>query len=310
MGLLDNKVALVTGAGRGNGRAYALALAKEGAKVLVNDIGLELSKGDRVAGLDRSVEPSLKVASSVVEEIRQAGGEAEADCTDIADIDRAAGLVEKAIATFGKIDIVINNAGTLHEATPFDLDNARFDAEFATHVKGTMGTTMAAMRHMRDRGEGGRILNTVSAFSGHEGMAIYSAAKAAVASFTLTSAAEGAPYGITVNGISPVAMTRQAIGYFLRLGLVKSEDDELVAYLGAHNNAPLALFLVSDLSKDITGELFRIGPTEFKMGAPFRIGITNIVRAAEIVSQEWTPQGVADAISGLVPGPSVALKNV
>lgn len=310
MGLLDNKVAVVTGAGRGNGRAYALALAKEGAKVLVNDIGLELKSADGSAGLERGRAPSLAVAAAVVEEIRQAGGEAAADCTDIADIDRAAGLVQTAIDTFGTIDIVINNAGTVHEATCFDLDNERFDAEFSTHVKGTMGTTMAAMRHMRDRGSGGRILNTVSAFSGHAGMAIYSAAKAAVSSFTLTAAAEGAPHGITVNGISPVAMTRQASGYFFKHGIIDPQNEELVAYLGPHNNAPLAVFLVSDLAKDITGEMFRIGPKDFKLGAPFRIGITNIVRGAEIYAPEWTPLGVSEAISGLVDGPSVALKNV
>jgi NAD(P)-dependent dehydrogenase (short-subunit alcohol dehydrogenase family) len=162
---------------------------------------------------------------------------------------------------------------------------------------------------MRDRGAGGRILNTISAFSGAHGYALYAAAKAAVASFTLTAAAEGAPYGIAVNAVSPVAITRQS-SHFFRAGLIDRNDKELLAYLGPHNNAALAVFLVSDLAKDITGELFRIGPVEFKFGSPFRIGLTNIARTSEIVSPQWTPQGVADAISLLLPEPSVALKSV
>jgi NAD(P)-dependent dehydrogenase (short-subunit alcohol dehydrogenase family) len=295
MGLVDGKVAVVTGGGRGIGRAHALALAAEGASVLVNDVGLELRGGEGGQGLEPG-SPRPDVAKQVVEEIVAAGGRAVADSTNVGDIEAAASVVTHAIDEFGDIDILVNNAGTWNEATIFDLDNARFDAEFATHVKGTMGTTRAAVTAMRDAGHGGRIINTVSGFGGGGGMAIYLAAKSAVASFTLTTSKEGAPYGITANAISPMAITRQSQAFYFRSGLVNSDDQKTIEHLGPGNNSPLVVFLASDLASHITGKMIRCYPDGHTADSWLRLSEQYFNVAEGIAAPSWSVDEIAAAL--------------
>ncbi|WP_018505022.1 SDR family NAD(P)-dependent oxidoreductase [Parafrankia discariae] len=270
MGSLDGKIAVVTGAGRGIGRSHALGLAEAGARVVVNDVGLDLVSGEGGRGLDRS-RPPANVAQEVVDDIVAAGGEAIADNTDIGSIAAGKELIDKVIDRYGDIDIVVNNAGTWNESTTFDLDDDRFDAEFGVHVRGTMGTTSAAVNAMRAAGHPGRIINTISSFTGIGGMMIYSAAKIAVASFTATAAAECEQYGITVNAVSPLAITRQSRIFFFRTGTVREEDEATIQHLGPHQNTPLVVYLASDAAAGISGRIFHLGPVAFTADAAIRL---------------------------------------
>jgi NAD(P)-dependent dehydrogenase (short-subunit alcohol dehydrogenase family) len=299
MGLLEGKVAIVTGAGRGIGRAHALALAREGAAVVVNDIGLDLVRGEGGGGLEAG-SPRREVAQAVVDEIFANGGRAVADATDVSSIDSAGLVIRRALDVFGDIHVVVNNAGAWHHATSWDLDDARFDAEFATHVKGTMGTTQAAIRAMRDRRHGARIINTIAGFSGHGGMAIYTAAKMAIASFTLTTASEAAPFGITANAISPIAITRQSRKYFIELGAVAPDDAPTIAHIGPEANAPLVVYLASPHAEHISGRLFTVLPDEFSATALIRIREAFFDTTEGAASIAWTVESLADAMRSIV----------
>jgi NAD(P)-dependent dehydrogenase (short-subunit alcohol dehydrogenase family) len=300
MGLLDGKIAVVTGAGRGIGRAHALALAAEGAAVLVNDVGRELIGGQGGKGLERT-EPKLEVPQAVVDEIVAHGGRAIADATDVGNIEAAAGVVATAIEAFGRIDILVNNAGTFIEATVFDVDDERFDSEFATHVKGTMGTTRAAFTAMRDSGQGGRIINTISGFGGTGTLALYLAAKTAVASYTLTTANDGAAYGITANAIQPFAVTRQSRKSFIESGVLDPNDQATIDHIGPHINPPVVVFLASDLAAEVTGRLFGVSPEGFTPDARIRIRELHILDMTEgTAAANWSAQDIAASLSKIL----------
>ena len=199
MGLLDGKVAAITGAGGGIGRAHALLFAREGARVVVNDVG---GARDGTGGDDR--------AAQVVAEITGAGGQAIASRDDVADGEGARRIVQTAIDTYGKLDILINNAGILRDKTLRKMDEAMWDAVVRVHLRGTFLCVQAAAQHMCDRNEGGRIINTtsVSGLMGNFGQANYSAAKAGIYGLTRTAAIELKKYSVTVNALAPVAFTR------------------------------------------------------------------------------------------------------
>jgi 3-oxoacyl-[acyl-carrier protein] reductase len=180
-------------------------------------------------------------------------------------------VVPKAIDAYGRIDILVNIAWTFIESTIFDVDDERFDAEFATHVRGMMGTTRAAVRAMRDTGRGGRIINTISGFGGTGTLALYLAAKSAVASYTLATAADGAPCGITANGIQPFAITRQSCKSFIDTGAVDPKDEATIAHVGPQINPPVVVFLASDLAAKVSGRFFGVSPDNFTADAPIRI---------------------------------------
>lgn len=242
MGLVVGKVVLVTGAGGGIGRAEALLYAREGAKVVVNDIG-----GSR-DGTGSSDAPAAKVA----EEIRAGGGEAVASFDDISTAAGAAALVKKGLDAFGRIDVLVNNAGILRDKSLLKMDEEMWDAVVAVHLKGTFLCTQAAAKQMVGQGGGGRIVNTtsVSGMMGNFGQANYAAAKAGIYGLTRTAAIELQKHRITVNAVAPIAKTRMTED----LPMFQSGMDSLTP----EHIAPAALFLGSDLCADRTGHVIAV----------------------------------------------------
>ncbi len=278
MGLLDGKVAIVTGSGGGIGRCHALALAKEGAKVVVNDVG-----GDR-----SGTGGGKSMADKVVDEIKAAGGEAAANYDSVATMAGGKAIVQTALDTFGRIDILVNNAGILRDKSLLKMDENMWDGVIAVHLKGTFACTQPAAAWMKENGQGGRIINTssTSGLLGNFGQSNYGAAKAGIAGFTRVCAIELAKYGITVNALVPVAKTRMTedLAPFAQLG----EGELDPAYI-----SPMLVFLASDLGKDINGKFFLIqGP---------RISMME-VKATEGVGKDamWTPQEIAKSLDKIM----------
>jgi NAD(P)-dependent dehydrogenase (short-subunit alcohol dehydrogenase family) len=211
MGICDDRVVIVTGAARGLGRAHALAFAAEGAKVVVNDLGVELDGTSARSG----------PAEEVVDEIRDLGGEATANGDDIADWDGAARLVRSAIDAFGDLHVVVNNAGFVRDRMFANVEEDEWDAVVRVHLKGHFAPSRHAAAYWRDQAKAGapvdaRIVNTSSGAGllGSVGQAAYSAAKAGIATLTLVQAAELGRYGVTSNAIAPSARTRMTEGVF------------------------------------------------------------------------------------------------
>jgi NAD(P)-dependent dehydrogenase (short-subunit alcohol dehydrogenase family) len=248
--ILDGRVALVTGGGRGLGRAHAIALAKAGAKVLVNDLGTALN------GSGQDVEPAV----GVVAEICAAGGSAIADVHDIASVSGGRAVVEAALGHFGRLDIVVNNAGFAHGGGTIECPNEdEFDALAAVHVKAALGTMSAAIPHMRAQ-RYGRIINTVSevALDARSGGSLgYSAAKAALWSITMTSAAQLADDRITVNAISPAALTRMSAQHLRSFGRASDPDGD-PNDLNPEHVARAVVYLSSPAAADITGRVVHV----------------------------------------------------
>lgn len=257
MGLLDGRVVIVTGAGGGIGRAHALAFAAEGARVVVNDIGV---------GLDGSPAGGGSAAQSVVDEIVAAGGEAVASGANIADWDAAAGLIGTAVEKFGGLDVLVNNAGIVRDRMIANTSEEEFDAVVAVHLKGHFATSRHAASHWRGLVKEGkadadtlnaRIINTSSGagLQGSVGQGNYSAAKAGIAALTLVSAAEMGRYGVTVNAIAPAARTRMTETVFADM-MARPEDG--FDAMAPENVSPLVVWLGSVESRDITGRVFEV----------------------------------------------------
>ena len=253
MGLLDGRVAVITGAGGGIGRAHALAFAAEGAAVVVNDIGV---------GLDGSPAGGGSAAQAVVDEIRAAGGEAVVSGADVADWDQAAGLVRTAVDSFGDLHILVNNAGIVRDRMIANTSEEEFDAVIAVHLKGHFATMRHAAAYWRGKSKAGepvdgRIINTSSAagLQGSVGQGNYSAAKAGIAALTLVGAAEMGRYGVTVNAIAPAARTRMTETVFAEM-MAKPESG--FDAMAADNVAPLVVWLGSAESGDVTGRVFEV----------------------------------------------------
>jgi NAD(P)-dependent dehydrogenase (short-subunit alcohol dehydrogenase family) len=250
-GLCDGRVVVVTGAGGGIGRSHALLFAKEGAKVVVNDIG-----GSR-DGTGTSAGP----AQQVVDEIKAAGGEAVAHTDDISTWDGAQSLVQLAIDTFGTIDVVVNNAGILRDRMMANMTEAEWDSVIKVHLKGTFGPAHFAAAFWRDKSKAGeqvdgRIINTTSpsGIFGNIGQANYGAAKAGIAAFTIISSQELGRYGVTVNAIAPTALTRMTEDLGMMSGLTEEQKDAL----GPDSISPLVVWLGSKESAGVTGRVFGI----------------------------------------------------
>jgi NAD(P)-dependent dehydrogenase (short-subunit alcohol dehydrogenase family) len=262
MGSLDGMVALVTGAGRGIGREHALLLASEGAAVVVNDLG----GGSDGTGSGES--PAEQVAA----EIRELGGRAIANADDVADAVGAARIVDSAISEFGRLDVVVNNAGILRDRVLVNLSDDDWDLVVRVNLRGTFLVTRAAANHWRERSKAGEevrasVINTSSESGvfGNPGQANYAAAKAAVASLTQVAAKELARYGVRVNAILPQARTRLTEGAF---------GEALAAKEGAFdrwdpaNVSPFVAYLAGP-SAQVTGEVFIVGGSRIQRVKPW-----------------------------------------
>jgi NAD(P)-dependent dehydrogenase (short-subunit alcohol dehydrogenase family) len=253
MGLLDGRVVIVTGAGGGIGRAHALAFAAEGARVVVNDIGV---------GLDGSPAGGGSAAQGVVDEIVSAGGDAVASGANVADWGQAEGLVRATIENFGGLDVLVNNAGIVRDRMFANTSEEEFDAVTAVHLKGHFATMKHAAAYWRAKSKAGdtvdaRIINTSSGagLQGSVGQANYSASKAGIAALTLVAAAEMGRYGVTVNAIAPSARTRMTETVFA--DMVATQDNDFDA-MAPENISPLVVWLGSVESHDVTGKVFEV----------------------------------------------------
>ena len=242
--LLAGRVAIVTGAGRGIGRAHALELARHGAAVVVNDYGVSL------AGEDTGETP----AESVVAEIEAAGGRAVVNTADVADWEQSAAMVQQAVETFGGLDILVNNAGFVRDRMLVNTSEEEWDAVIRVPLKGHFAPLRHAGSYWRDESKAGRpraarVINTSSGagLQGSVGQSAYSAAKAGVAGLTLVAAQELGRYGVTVNGIAPVAKTRMTEGAFDTSAMALPED-----------NSPIVAWLASEDAGDVTGRMIEI----------------------------------------------------
>jgi NAD(P)-dependent dehydrogenase (short-subunit alcohol dehydrogenase family) len=257
---------IITGAGRGIGRAHALAFASEGAKVVVNDIGVALD------GRGESTGP----AAEVVDAIRAAGGEAVANSDDVADWNGAARLVQTALAAFGRLDVVVNNAGFVRDRMFVSTSEEEWDAVIRVHLKGHFCVARHAATHWRDRAKAGdkldaRIINTSSGagLQGSIGQGAYSAAKAAITTLTLVQAAELRRYGITANAIAPAARTRMTETVFAEMMAQPVSGFDAMA---PENVAPLVVWLGSAESRDVTGQVFEIAGGKLNVADGWRTG--------------------------------------
>jgi NAD(P)-dependent dehydrogenase (short-subunit alcohol dehydrogenase family) len=288
--LCDGRVVVITGAGRGIGRGHALEFARQGAKVVVNDLGTELD------GSGGSTGP----AADVVEEIRAAGGEAIANGDDISTWEGGANLVQAAIDAFGGLDIVVNNAGVVRDRMFANATEDEWDLTMQVHLKGHFTTARHAAAYWRDRAKAGetvdaRIINTTSGAGllGSVGQAAYSAAKGGIISLTLVQAAELGRYGVTANAIAPAARTRMTEKVFAE---TMAAPDEAGAFdeMAADNVAPLVAWLGSADSAAVTGRVF-----EVEGG---KISVSDGWRRGRVIDHgaRWEPIEVGAAVTELL----------
>ena len=244
--LLENRVAVVTGAGRGIGREFALCLAREGANVVVNDVGAALD------GAGTGEDP----ASQVCKEIEALGGAAVPSIESVSDFEGAGRIIQTAVDAFGKIDILVNNAGIIRDRSLHKMSEDDFDAVIAVHLKGTFNCTRHAAEHMKDAGYG-RIINITSSagLRGNFGQTNYGAAKAGMMGMTFIWALELGRYGITVNAMAPAGATRMTASLYERSGTEPPPEQNPAL------NAPLVAFLASEEAGYVNGQI--LGRTDY-----------------------------------------------
>jgi NAD(P)-dependent dehydrogenase (short-subunit alcohol dehydrogenase family) len=281
MGLLEGKVVVITGAGGGIGRAEALAFAQEGARVVVNDLGVLRDGG---------IEPDAHRAEQVAAEVRASGGEAVANVDSVCTPEGAERIVACALDSFGRIDVLVNNAGIVRDRSLLKLSVDDLRAVLEVHVTGTFLCTQAAAKQLVARGEGGRIVNTtsLSGMMGNFGQANYAAANAAVYGLTRTSAIELQKHRITVNALAPLAKTRMTSD----LPMFEKLDS-----LTPEHVAPAAVFLGSSLCGERTGNVLAVSGAQL-----FAFKVVQTPGRFKDGDDPWTPREIADHWDSILKG--------
>jgi NAD(P)-dependent dehydrogenase (short-subunit alcohol dehydrogenase family) len=275
MGLLDGRVCVVTGAGRGLGREHALLLAAEGAQVVVNDLGGAIDGSGEDAG----------PAHEVVDEIKAVGGEAIANTDSVTSWAGAQQLVLDAINAYGRLDVLVNNAGILRDRSLVNLEEAEWDAVIAVHLKGHVAPTRWAATHWRERAKSGEkvqasVINTASgAMLGNPGQTNYSAAKAGIAAMTLVEAVELGRYGVRANCLAPLARTRLTLQTPGVGDLVGPPEDESFDLFHPGNVSPLVAYLAT-ADCPFTGGVFHVGGNEVGLYSGWSLSEERILTAA------------------------------
>ncbi|KQU38394.1 MULTISPECIES: SDR family oxidoreductase [unclassified Rhodococcus (in: high G+C Gram-positive bacteria)] len=290
-GICRDRVVVITGAGRGIGREYALEFARQGAKVVVNDLG---------AGGDGAGSGSVTPAAQVVAEIREMGGEAIVNGNDVADFDGAKNVIDDAVSTFGRLDVLVNNAGILRDRMIANMSIDEWDSVIRVHLRGTFGPTRWAAAHWRERSKAGeavdaRLINTASSSGlySNVGQANYAAAKAGIASLTVVASQELARYGVTANAVYPTALSRLTEGVFKAAGWTGESEDGFDPFDPA-NIAPAVVWLGSTRSAGVTGRVFGLRGGRIVLANGWEAGPT--VDAG----RRWDPAELDDVMADLV----------
>src|SRR5881296_2309705 len=280
--ILKDRVAVVTGAARGIGREIALLMAQLGARVVVNDYG----------GSEAGQGTTQAPANEVVEEIRKAGGQAVPNYDSVASMAGGQAIVRTAVDAFGRLDIVVNNAGILRDRMIFNMTEEEWDAVIDTHLKGTFAVTRAAAPHMKEQ-RSGRFVNmtSTSGLVGNIGQANYAAAKLGIVGLTKVVALDMARYNVTANCISPFAWTRM-------IGTIPTETDaqkarvEKIKKMGPEHIAPVAVFLASDAAREVSGQVFGVRGKE--------VMLFSHMRPVRSIHHDlgWTPERLAEMFPG------------
>jgi NAD(P)-dependent dehydrogenase (short-subunit alcohol dehydrogenase family) len=285
-GICDGRVVIVTGAGRGLGRAHALEFARQGAKVVVNDYGVAIDGGGR----------SSEVADAVVAEIKAAGGEAVANADDVADWAGAENLVNTALTTFGGLHTLVNNAGFLRDRMLVNMSEEEWDLVTRVHLKGHFAPLRHAAAYWRAQSKAGtpvaaRVINTSSGagLQGSIGQGNYGAAKAGIAAMTIQAAAEMGRFGVMANAIAPSARTRMTEGNFDNMGPVESGFDAM----DPGNVSPLVVWLGSELC-EVTGRVFEVEGGQVALADGWHHG-TPIDKGAR-----WEPGELTEVVQRLI----------
>lgn len=288
-GVCEGRVVVVTGAARGIGRAHALAFGAQGALVVVNDVGVELDGSGGTTG----------PAADVVAEIEEAGGRAIVNGDDVASWEGAAQLVQQAVEVFGRLDVVVNNAGIVRDRMFANVSEDEWDAVLRVHLKGHFCVARHAAAYWRESVKAGekvdaRIINTSSGAGllGSVGQAAYSAAKGGIASLTLVQAAELGRYGVTANAIAPAARTRMTEGVFTEM-MAEADEGEFDA-MDPANVSPLVVWLGSADSAGVTGRMFEVEGAKIAIADGWQHGPVADKGA------RWEPGEVGDAVRKLL----------
>lgn len=280
MGICNNRTIIVTGAGAGLGRGYAMAIAAEGGNVVVNDIKRE-------------------AADAVVAEIKAAGGNAVANSDDITSMAGAENIVKTAVDAFGDAHGVVNNAGVVRDRMFASMSEEEWDTVVRVHLKGHFCIANTLVKRWRDQVKAGqkvdgRIINTSSGagLQGNIGQSNYSAAKAGIASLTLVQAAELGRYGVTANALAPAARTGMTEGPFG--AMMKKPEDGSFDHYAPENVAPLVVWLCSPLSAHVSGKVFEVEGGKLSIATGWKTGIIRDKKA------RWNPAELTDVVDGLI----------
>lgn len=290
MGMLDGKVAVITGAGRGLGRDHALLMAQEGAKIVVNDIGSEWDGTGKATG----------PADDVVKEIKAAGGEAVSSFESVTDFEGAKKIINCAVDTFGKLDILVNNAGFLRDKMTFNMSKEEWGAVIDVHLTGTFNCGRWACSYWREQSKAGKIINgrIISTMShagllGNAGQPNYASAKLAIGALTIVWAREMAKYNVTCNAIVPMARTRMTTQTAAVSGMFAAPEGDQFDEMAPDNVSPLVAYLATDHAGGITGRWLSIRGGKLEVWLPPQMG-----KGIDI-GRKWTTKEISERISEL-----------